>query len=80
MIRNYNDKDIPNLMFNARTGEVLSPKRVYCVCGHTMNFLSNRSAICTYCGRTVYPSKECEFREKLEKERRKKCVKYQRKR
>ena len=45
--------------------------RVQCECGHTMNFLSNHSAMCNYCGRTVYPSKRCQFKEKLEKERRK---------
>ena len=39
--------------------------KIYCKCGHSINFLKNHSAICTYCGRKVYPSKDCEFKEKL---------------
>ena len=65
MTKGYSDKTIPNLMFNARTGQMFSPIRAYCECGHSMNFLSNHSATCTYCGRTVYPSKETEFKDKM---------------
>ena len=45
--------------------------KVKCDCGHVISFLSNHSAICRYCGKTVYPSKRCEFKEKLSKEKRK---------
>lgn len=45
--------------------------RVYCRCGHSLAFLRNHSAICNNCGRTVYPTKKCEFKEKTEKELRK---------
>jgi len=38
--------------------------KAYCECGHSVEFLKNHSAICNHCGRKVYPSKKCEFREK----------------
>lgn len=55
-----------NLLYNARTGEQSNPEKRYCICGHSINFYSNHSSICTYCGRKVYPTKDCEFKEKLE--------------
>ena len=41
-------------------------KRAICKCGHTLYFISNHSAICDFCGRKVYPTKQCEFREKID--------------
>jgi hypothetical protein len=41
--------------------------KIYCECGHSIEFLQNHSAICSYCGKRVYPSKESEFREILSK-------------
>lgn len=61
-----------NLTYNSFTGEMVCLKRVSCKCGHVLNFVSNHSKICDYCGRKIYPSKECEFKEKIEMEMRKK--------
>lgn len=61
-----------NPVYNSFTGEKVNLLRVSCKCGHAMNFLSNHSAICGYCGRRVYPTKKCEFKEKIEMEMRKK--------
>lgn len=46
--------------------------KTICKCGHVLNFLSNHSARCTHCGRNVYPSKRCEFKDMLRKELKKK--------
>ena len=64
---NRKTRKYKNLVYNAITGEQSNPERRYCKCGHSMNFYSNHSSRCTYCGRLVYPSKESEFREKIER-------------
>lgn len=71
---NRKTRKFKNLIYNAITGEQSNPERRYCKCGHSMNFYSDHSSRCTYCGRIVYPSKGSEFREKIEKERRKQNV------
>ena len=38
---------------------------VHCKCGKSMQFLRNHSMQCGHCGRIVYPTKECEFKEKM---------------
>ena len=63
--KNRKTKKFQNLLYDARTGEQSNPEKRYCICGHSMNFYSNHSSICTYCGRRVYPTKDCEFKEKL---------------
>jgi len=45
--------------------------RIYCQCGKSLQFYTNHSAICRTCGRVVYPSKESEFKEKMEMKLRK---------
>ena len=57
--------------YDKKHSEYITQITRYCKCGHSLNFLSNHSAVCDYCGRRVYPSKVCEFKERLEKERRK---------
>ena len=39
--------------------------KVQCKCGKVCCFLRNHSVECTRCGRTVYPTKESEFKEKM---------------
>lgn len=46
--------------------------RKRCKCGVEILFYNNYPAICSYCNRKVYPTKECEFKEKLKLEMRKK--------
>ena len=47
-------------------------EHVYCrVCHHSMHFRTNRQVACNYCGTLVYPSKRCEFKNKLKNELRK---------
>lgn len=50
------------------TGEKVRPVKVTCKCGHVIAFISNAPRYCTYCGKKVYPTKRCEFKEKLLKE------------
>ena len=52
-----------------------SVKKVRCKCSHVLCFLTNHSAICEHCGRVVYPSKESEFKEKMELKLRKELKK-----
>ena len=54
------------------TGEYVRYIRKKCRCGHSLYFLKNKPAICRYCGSTIYPTKICEFKEKLKKEIKKK--------
>lgn len=54
--------------YSGFTGERVKYVRKSCVCGHSITFLSNKPTICRHCARTVYPTKECEFKEKLKKE------------
>ena len=44
---------------------------VYCKCGKSCYFKRDYPAICSHCGRLVYPSKESEFKNKLIKEMKK---------
>jgi hypothetical protein len=39
--------------------------KVKCECGRVLCFLRNHSMECKHCGRLVYPSKECEFKERM---------------
>lgn len=48
--------------------EKIRTVKVTCKCGHVLDFISNKSRYCNHCGRTVYPTKKCEFKEKLIKE------------
>lgn len=59
------------IAYNGMTGQKVKYVRKVCKCGHSITFLSNRPSICRHCGRTVYPTKECEFKDKLRKELRK---------
>ena len=54
------------------SGETIRLYKIKCECGHTISFLNNHYAICRHCGRKVYPTKRCEFKDKLLKEIRKK--------
>lgn len=54
--------------YSGFTGEKVKYVRKLCVCGHSITFLSNRPTTCRVCGRTVYPTKICEFKNKLKKE------------
>ena len=49
--------------------------KVYCKCGRSMHFYRNHSMECSYCGRIVYPSKQCEYREKMQMKLRKELSK-----
>lgn len=53
------------------TGEDVKYIRKLCKCSHSIYFVSNKPAICRVCGRTVYPTKECEFKEKMKMKLRK---------
>ena len=53
------------IFLDGHTGEKVNYVRKSCVCGKSFTFLSNHSTICRNCGRTVYPSKESEFKEKM---------------
>lgn len=64
-----------NQTYDPYTKEKVNLYRMACKCGHSMNFLSNHSQICEYCGNKVYPRKLSEFREKMELEMRK--IKYE---
>ena len=57
------------------TGENVKYIRKVCKCKHSIYFLSNKPAICRCCGRTVYPTKECEFKEKMKMKLRKELSK-----
>jgi uncharacterized protein with PIN domain len=50
------------------SGEKIRLIKVKCKCGHTISFMKNHFAICSYCGRKVYPTKKSEFKDKLIKE------------
>ena len=50
------------------TGEPIILIKTKCKCGHTMTFIKNHYAICSHCGRKVYPTKKSEFKDKLIKE------------
>lgn len=56
------------VVYNGYTGENVDLVRKNCECGHALTFLRNHPKICTHCGRMVYPTKVCEFKEKLRKE------------
>lgn len=47
------------------TGEKVNLIRVECTCGHVLSFLSQHPVICRHCGKLVYPSKKCEFKDKM---------------
>ena len=59
------------VVYDAYTGQKVDLFQKLCPCGHSITFLSNRSRICSNCGRKVYPTDKCEFLEKLEVERKK---------
>lgn len=59
------------IFIDGYTGEKVNFIRKSCVCGKSFTFLSNHSTICRCCGRTVYPTKECEFKEKMKMKLRK---------
>lgn len=61
--------------YSGFTGEKVRYVRKSCVCGHSITFLSNRPAICRHCGRTVYPTNICEFKEKMKMKLRKELKK-----
>ena len=46
--------------------------RAVCECGHTEYFLSNKPRPCSHCNRTVYPTERTEFKDKIQKLKRKK--------
>lgn len=50
------------------SGEKIKPIKVTCKCGHVLAFISNKPRYCNHCGRKVYPTKRCEFKDKLMKE------------
>ena len=54
------------------SGEPIKLLKVKCKCGHTLSFISNHYTICSHFGNKVYPSKKCEFKDKLLKEIKKK--------
>ena len=45
----------------------ITQKRVKCKCGQVICFKNNFPARCRMCGRRVYPTKECEFKDKLKR-------------
>lgn len=49
------------------TGEKVIYIRAVCRCGHSVYFLKNKPIICRHCGRTVYPTKRTEFKDKVGK-------------
>jgi hypothetical protein len=51
--------------YDSYTGQRVKYIRKVCKCGHSITFLTQHSTICRNCGRTVYPTKECEFKEKM---------------
>lgn len=53
------------------SGEAIKLYKVKCKCGHTISFIKNHYAICSHCGKKVYPTKKSEFRDKMLKEIRK---------
>lgn len=68
-------KDGTCIFYDGYTGEKVNYIRKSCVCGKSFTFLSNHSIICRNCGRTLYPSKECEFKEKMKMKLRKELSK-----
>lgn len=50
------------------TKQRIKPVKVTCKCGHVLAFISNKPRFCNHCGKIVYPTKRCEFKEKLLKE------------
>lgn len=59
------------IAYDKKTKEMVKYIRRVCKCSHSIYFVRNMPVICKYCGRTVYPTKQCEFKDKLIKERRK---------
>lgn len=57
------------------TGEMVKYIRKLCKCKHSIYFVRNKPAICRVCGRTVYPTKESEFKEKMKMKLRKELTK-----
>lgn len=53
---------------SAITGEKVNFHKVYCECGHAINFITNNKCICKHCGRYVYPTEKAKFLDKLMKE------------
>jgi len=56
------------IVYDCYTGEKVDLVRNKCKCGHAVTFLTNNPRICTHCGKLVYPTKLCEFKEKIRKE------------
>ena len=52
-------------MGNKKFNEPVNYVKVQCKCGKVCCFLRNHSVECSRCGRTVYPTKESEFKEKM---------------
>ena len=57
--------------YNGYTGEQVVLVRTLCECGHSLSFISNKPRICRHCGTLVFPTKESEFKFRLNKEMRK---------
>lgn len=57
--------------YDSYTGQRVKYVRKVCKCGHSLTFLQNKPAMCRHCGRMVYPTKICEFKNKLKKEMKK---------
>ena len=49
------------------TGERVKYVRAICKCGCSVYFLQNKPLICRYCGRTIYPTRRTEFKDKVNK-------------
>ena len=62
------------MMKDKKYDEKANGVHIYCVCGRSLQFYKNHSAICRTCGRVVYPSKESEFKEKLKMKLRKELM------
>lgn len=56
------------IAYDKYTKQMVKYVRKQCQCTHALYFYKNEPMICRICGRTVYPTKECEFKDKLKKE------------
>lgn len=65
MLNETEDNEI--VCLGVHSGENVKYVRAVCKCGHSIYFLRNRPAICRNCGRTVYPTRRTEFKDKVSK-------------
>ena len=63
------------IAYDKYTKEMVKYVRKQCQCSHTIYFYKNEPIVCGICGRTVYPTKECEFKEKMKMKLRKELKK-----